>query len=615
MPHFIVRKFSGETYISSAAMAKPDKSEKKKHKKEADVGAEADGAVKKKKDKKLKKAKALAEDVEAHVSAKEKKTSQEKDAGDSEMKKKKKKDKKSKEAGEDSAKKEKKRTTEEPDESGGSEKKKKKKKAAAAADDEAPGAMASVGNIELATMGRAVKKNLYKEHSEVADMSKSALDDIRKKEDMTVDGCSLAPIMEFKYLDVPADILSCTSTFQRPSAIQAQSWPIVLSGRDLVGIASTGSGKTLAFGLPAMVHIKAQLSGTGAGEKKGARPVMLCLAPTRELACQIQEVLEAAGKACGIRSICCYGGVPKQHQVKALRAGVEIVVATPGRLEDLVEDGACLLSQVSFFVLDEADRMLDLGFEPHIRSIAKGIRADRQTVMFSATWPQEVQRLAMDYMANPARVTIGSEDLTANHAIKQYVEVIDQRDRGRRLEQILRKHHTGTERVLVFVLYKKEAPRVEEFLQSRNFKALAIHGDMGQRDRTISVEEFKSGKTPILIATDVAARGLDIPDVEVVINYSFPLTIEDYIHRIGRTGRAGKTGISYTFFCGPQDKPRSGELINVLREAGQDVPGDLLKFGTTVKKKESKLYGAHFKDVDMNAKATKITFDDSDDDE
>ena len=591
-------------------MAKADKSEKKKLKKEADVGDGVDGAVKKKKDKKLKKEKALAEDV----NAKEKKPSKEKDAGDSEVKKKKKKDKKSKEGGEDSSKKEKKRKNDEPEESGDSEKKKKKKKAAAAAD-EASGAMASVGNTELATMGRAVKKNLYKEHSEVANMPKSTLDDIRKKNDMTVDGCSLAPVMEFKYLDVPADILSCTSTFQRPSAIQAQSWPIVLSGRDLVGIAQTGSGKTLAFGLPAMVHIKAQLSGTGAGEKKGARPVMLCLAPTRELACQIQEVLEAAGKACSIRSICCYGGVPKVHQVKALRAGVEIVVATPGRLEDLVEDGACLLSQVSFFVLDEADRMLDLGFEPHIRSIAKGIRADRQTVMFSATWPQEVQKLAMDYMANPARVTIGSADLTANHAIKQHVEVIDQRDRGHRLEQILRKHHTGKERVLVFVLYKKEAPRVEEFLQSRKFKALAIHGDMGQRDRTISVEEFKSGKTPILIATDVAARGLDIPDVEVVINYSFPLTIEDYIHRIGRTGRAGKTGISYTFFCGPQDKPRSGELINVLREAGQEVPGDLLKFGTTVKKKESKLYGAHFKDVDMNAKATKITFDDSDDDE
>mmetsp|Transcript_7750 Transcript_7750/g.22068 ORF Transcript_7750/g.22068 Transcript_7750/m.22068 type:complete len:474 (-) Transcript_7750:351-1772(-) len=473
--------------------------------------------------------------------------------------------------------------------------------------------MAPVGNRELAKQSRAVKKILYKEHPEVANMTEKEIASIRQKHDMTVEGFSLAPIMEFRFSGLPSDLMSCTASFKEPSAIQAQSWPVILSGRDLVGIASTGSGKTLAFGLPGMAHIRAQMAD-GLSCKRG-RPIMLCIAPTRELACQIQEVLEDSGKSCNIRSLCAYGGVPKIHQVKALKAGIEIVVATPGRLEDLVNDGSCDLSQVSYMVLDEADRMLDLGFEPHIRTIAQGVRADRQTVMFSATWPQEVQKLAMEYMANPARVTIGSEDLTANHAIKQHVEVIDQRERGRRLEQIIRKHHTGKERMLVFVLYKKEAPRVEEFLQSRKFKALAVHGDMGQRDRTRAVDEFKSGVTPILIATDVAARGLDIPDVEVVVNYSFPLTIEDYIHRIGRTGRAGKKGISYTFFCGPQDKPRSGELINVLREANQEVPSELLKFGTTVKKKESKLYGAHFKDVDLNAKATKITFDSDSDEE
>eukprot|EP00873_Tetraselmis_striata_P046498 jgi/Tetstr1/466762/TSEL_011232.t1 len=467
--------------------------------------------------------------------------------------------------------------------------------------------MASVGDRTLAQVAKPLVKNLYKEHPKVAQMSAQEVAAVRQKFDMTVEGCDMAPIMDFAHVGLPPALMACTSGFKEPSAIQAQSWPVVLSGRDLVGIASTGSGKTLAFGVPGMAHIQARLAeGLQCGK---GRPIMLAIAPTRELACQIQEVLEDAGKACKIRSLCAYGGVPKSHQVSALKVGVEIVVATPGRLEDLVNDGSCKLSQVSFLVLDEADRMLDLGFEPHIRTIASGIRADRQTVMFSATWPQEVQRLAMDYMAAPARVTIGSEDLTANHSITQHVEVIEARDRGQRLEKILRKHHTGTERMLVFVLYKKEAPRVEEFLQSRSFKALAIHGDMGQRDRTRAVDEFKSGATPILIATDVAARGLDIPDVEVVINYSFPLTIEDYIHRIGRTGRAGKTGIAYTFFCGPQDKPRSGELINVLREANQKVPSELLKFGTTVKKKESKLYGAHFKDVDMNAKATKITFD------
>lgn len=243
------------------------------------------------------------------------------------------------------------------------------------------------------------------------------------------------------------------------------------------------------------------------------------------------------------------------------------------------------------------------------------VRSDRQTLMFSATWPTAVQRLASNFLSRPVKVTIGSQDLAASHSITQHVEVIDPRARDDRLLALLSKYHSSRKnRVIIFVLYKKEAPRVEAVLNRRGWKCAAIHGDISQGQRTAAVEAFKAGTIPLLIATDVAARGLDIPDVEVVINYSFPLTTEDYVHRIGRTGRAGKTGVAHTFFCAVQDKPRAGELINVLREAQQEVPSDLLKFGTAVKKKESKLYGAHFKDVDVDAKATKVTFD-SDDDE
>eukprot|EP01018_Ginkgo_biloba_P005209 Gb_05961 [translate_table: standard] len=299
-----------------------------------------------------------------------------------------------------------------------------------------------------------------------------------------------------------------------------------------------------------------------------------------------------------------------------MKSGVDIVVATPGRLRDLMEDGVCSLSEVSFVVLDEADRMLDLGFEPEVRAILSQTSASRQMVMFSATWPLGVHQLAKEFMdANPIKVVVGSQDLAANHDVMQIVEVLDDRARDERLVSLLEKYHKSRRnRVLVFVLYKKEAVRVESMLQRRGWNVVAVHGDKSQHDRTKSVTLFKDGECPLMIATDVAARGLDIPDVEVVINYSFPLTTEDYVHRIGRTGRAGKKGVAHTFFT-QADKARAGELANVLREAGQVVPDDLLKFGTHVKKKESKLYGAHFKEITADApKATKITFADSDSD-
>ncbi|KAK9820507.1 hypothetical protein WJX72_011094 [[Myrmecia] bisecta] len=473
--------------------------------------------------------------------------------------------------------------------------------------------MAAVGDAELAKRSKPLRKQLYSEHPDVTATSDAEVAAWQAERQIVVTGSNLKPVFEFTQAGFPAELLHATRDFVQPSPIQSQCWPIVQTGHDLVGIAATGSGKTLAFGLPALRHILAQKeAGVGVGQKG---PRVLILSPTRELAQQISAVMEEAGSKCGGRCLCAYGGVPKQPQVKALRAGVEVVVATPGRLEDLCNDGSCRLEGVSYLVLDEADRMLDLGFEPHIRAIAMQTRADRQTLMFSATWPHEIQKLAAEFMLDPVKVTIGSQDLSASHSVTQVVEVIDPQKRDARIIELLQQYHSSRKnRIILFVLYKKEATRVESMLTRKGWKAVAVHGDISQQQRTRAVEQFKAGTVPLLIATDVAARGLDIPDVEAVLNYSFPLTTEDYVHRIGRTGRAGKTGVAHTFFSGQTDKARAGELINVLREAGQAVPEELLKFGTTVKRKESKLYGAFGPSgtVDMTKKAVKITFDDSD---
>ncbi|KAK3037654.1 hypothetical protein RJ639_030431 [Escallonia herrerae] len=415
-------------------------------------------------------------------------------------------------------------------------------------------------------------------------------------------------LKSFEEAQLPDEVVECCKNFDKPSPIQSHSWPFLLNGRDFIGIAATGSGKTLAFGVPAMMHV---LSKRKNKTSKKVNPLCLVLSPTRELAQQIADVLCDAGKPSGVRSVCVYGGTSKGPQISSLKSGVDIVIGTPGRLKDLIEMGVCILKEVSFVVLDEADRMLDMGFEPEVRSIlgqtSSGYyshfenlhfvieaanSAVRQMVMFSATWPLPVHQLAQEFMdPHPVKVVVGSEDLAANHDVMQIVEVLDDRARDERLVALLEKYHKSR----------------------KGWKVVSISGDKAQHARTKALALFKEGSCPLMIATDVAARGLDIPDVEVVINYSFPLTTEDYVHRIGRTGRAGKKGVAHTFFM-KENKGLSGELINVLREAGQIVPAALMNFGTHVKKKESKLYGAHFKEIDANApKATKITFDSSDD--
>jgi ATP-dependent RNA helicase DBP3 len=419
------------------------------------------------------------------------------------------------------------------------------------------------------------------------------------------DVTNFAPLTSFKDADFPPDIAKCTAKFTKPTPIQAQTWPILLSSRDVIGIAETGSGKTLAFGLPALSHIK-ECKKTATANSK---PFALVVAPTRELAQQSHDVLVEVGKGCNpkISSVVVYGGVPKEGQRNAfLSSNADIVVACPGRLLDLINEGCCDLSQVSYVVLDEADRMLDMGFERDIRSIFAKVQKKRQTLMFSATWPKSVQLLASEFLDNPIRVVVGSEDLAANSRVEQIVEVIDMDARDKRLFELLKSYHKQGEKMLIFVLYKKEATRIETLLTRRGFACTSIHGDKTSPARAQALEAFKKGNPPLMIATDVAARGLDIPKVEYVINYSFPLTVEDYVHRIGRTGRAGATGISHTFFH-KHDKALSGELIGVLRTAKANIPEELLAFGTATKKKEPKLGK-----IDTNYVSNRITFEDSD---
>ncbi|ORX56516.1 DEAD-domain-containing protein [Piromyces finnis] len=447
----------------------------------------------------------------------------------------------------------------------------------------------------------------YQEHEEISNLSESELNQFWQKNNIEFKGDEIIrPILEFKHSNFPEDIRNVLKNFQKPTPIQSSCWPIVMKKRDCIGIAKTGSGKTLTFLVPSFIHLKYNHPESFKSKKIS----VLVVAPTRELAMQTYDNAKEFGEPLGIKSLCIYGGVPKIEQKNALRKNVHILIATPGRLLDLINEGACDISNVNLLVLDEADRMLDNGFEQDIRNIISNTRSDRQTVMFSATWPQVIQKLAHEFLKNPIHITIGSAELHANENIKQIVEVIDPKQKEFRLIELLKKYHkTRNNRVLVFALYKKEAVRLENFLQRRGYNVASIHGDKSQDQRIQALNNFKSGSCPLLIATDVAARGLDIPNVEYVLNYTFPLTIEDYIHRIGRTGRAGSSGVSHTLFT-QYDKAHAGELSNVLRDAKQEVPEALRNFGGTVKKKEHKIYGAFFRDIDPNAKSTHVTFDD-----
>ncbi|KAH0387838.1 ATP-dependent RNA helicase DBP3, partial [Aureobasidium melanogenum] len=456
----------------------------------------------------------------------------------------------------------------------------------------------------------------YTEHPGLTALPQSEIDAFIAEKFITVTDEAKAspayrPITSFDYVPITDKAQRAPfANFKTPSPIQAAAWPYLYAGRDVIGVAETGSGKTMGFGVPCVRYIS---SLSAKEQKKGIKACIV--SPTRELAVQIQEQLVKLAEPAGLKTVCVYGGVNKDQQ-RATLTGAHIVVATPGRLNDFVSEGSIDLSNVTYAVLDEADRMLDKGFEEEVRKILGSCApTGRQTLMFTATWPPSVRELAATFMKKPVRINIGENttgELRANTRIVQEVEVMDPYDKNDRLIALLKKYQSGKnkdDRILVFCLYKKEATRIEGFIRSKGFNVGGIHGDLSQDQRQRSLDAFKAGKVPLLVATDVAARGLDIPAVKVVINVTFPLTVEDYVHRIGRTGRAGQDGRAITFFT-DHEKGLAGALINVLKGANQPVPESLMKFGTTVKKKTHDAYGAFYRDPGEMKAATKVTFDD-----
>ncbi len=368
--------------------------------------------------------------------------------------------------------------------------------------------------------------------------------------------------MTFEDLGLGPKVLQAVTDagYTVPTPIQVEAIPHVLAGGDLTGIAQTGTGKTAAFVLP-MIHRLAR------GRARARMPRTLILAPTRELAAQVAENFEKYGTHLKLTMALLIGGVSFRDQDRKLMAGVDVLIATPGRLMDQFERGKLLLTGVETLIIDEADRMLDMGFIPDIEKICTLIPAKRQTLMFSATMPPEINKLARKFQRDPKRVEVSSPTQTAE-TITQYVVHIptdDMKARRYTLRKIL--ESCEIKNGIVFCNRKREVDIVVKSLTAHGFEAAAIHGDLPQAYRTQTLDRFRSGDLKLLIASDVAARGLDIPDVSQVFNFAPPPKDEDYIHRIGRTGRAGRKGESYTIVA-PDDRKSWGFVLKMI---GQDV--------------------------------------------
>ncbi|KAJ0977792.1 hypothetical protein J5N97_013266 [Dioscorea zingiberensis] len=373
--------------------------------------------------------------------------------------------------------------------------------------------------------------------------------------------------------------------YVKPTPVQRYAIPISLAGRDLMACAQTGSGKTAAFCFPIISGIirHCGLRQRPARKARIANPVALILSPTRELSSQIHDEVKKFSYLTGIKVAVAYGGAPMYQQLRDLEKGVDILVATPGRLVDLIERARVALQEIKYLALDEADRMLDMGFEPQIRKIVEQLGMPppgmRQTMLFSATFPSEIQRLASDFLSNYIFLAVGrvgsSTDLISQRV--EYVRDVDKRSHLMDLLHAQRANGIYSKQalILVFVETKRGADSLENWLCVNGFPATAIHGDRTQPEREQALRSFKSGATPIMVATDVAARGLDIPHVGHVINFDLPKDIDDYVHRIGRTGRAGKPGLATAFFS-DVNQPLAKSLSELMQEANQEVPDWLL---------------------------------------
>jgi ATP-dependent RNA helicase RhlE len=340
--------------------------------------------------------------------------------------------------------------------------------------------------------------------------------------------------------------------YTAPTPIQLQSMPAILQGKDVMGMAQTGTGKTAAFALPILQRLMS-------GPRRSLRA--LIVAPTRELAEQIHEAIGGLGRATKLKSVTIYGGVNKNPQIRSLRQGVEIAVACPGRLLDLADQGEIDFSRVEVLVLDEADRMFDMGFLPDIRKIIKRLPTKRQTLLFSATMPEDIRKLAREVLHDPVtiRVGTGAPVSTVSHAVYPVAPHLKTALLMKLLER------TDTESVLVFARTKHRTTRVAEQMQRAGLSVASLQGNLSQNRRQDALSGFREGKYQILVATDIAARGIDVSGISHVINYDMPDTVDAYTHRIGRTGRAARTGDAFTFVT-PEDRGFVGDIEHVLGE-------------------------------------------------
>ena len=384
--------------------------------------------------------------------------------------------------------------------------------------------------------------------------------------------------MKFADLGLLPELLRAVEDagYSEPTPIQAQAIPVILAGRDVMGGAQTGTGKTAGFTLPMLNRIARHANASPSPARHPVR--CLILTPTRELAMQVHESVVTYSKHLPLRSVCVYGGVDIKPQTAELREGREIVVATPGRLLDHVQQKSVNFGQVEFVILDEADRMLDMGFIPDIRRILAMLPKERQSLLFSATFSEEIKKLADTMLRNPQLIEVARRN-TVSETITHRMYAVDA-DRKRYL--LLHMLNGAPDmQALVFVGTKFGTARLATWLERQGVNAVAIHGDKSQQQRTEALEAFKSGTARVMVATDVAARGLDIDDLPHVINYELPHVAEDYVHRIGRTGRAGKLGDA-TSLVAPEEKPRLNDIERLIKLKIEQVPAPDFTVGPAV---------------------------------
>ncbi|CAM6084318.1 unnamed protein product [Calypogeia fissa] len=418
-------------------------------------------------------------------------------------------------------------------------------------------------------------KTSWKPPSHVRSLTEKECDEIRKQWHILVEGDDIPPpIKNFKDMRFPEPILKKLKAkgITKPTPIQVQGLPVILSGRDMIGIAFTGSGKTLVFVLPLILAALAEESKAGLGTGMG--PLSLVVCPSRELARQTFDVVEeftAVLRSKGypeLRAMLCIGGIDMRSQLEVVKRGVHIVVATPGRLKDMLAKKKMNLDLCKYLTLDEADRLIDLGFEEDIREVFDHFKAQRQTLLFSATMPKKIQNFAKSALVKPVIVNVGRAG-AANLDVIQEVEYVKAEAKIVYLLECLQKTPPP---VLIFCENKADVDDIHEYLLLKGVEAVAIHGGKDQEEREFAIASFKAGKKDVLVATDVASKGLDFPDIQHVINYDMPAEIENYVHRIGRTGRCGKTGIATSFINKNQSETILLDLKHLLKEAKQRIP-------------------------------------------